>query len=386
VEPSEKFLHDYLNSCAPPGKPNGCRDLWIGYVEPFSDDIIRDCYGSVAATQGAGPRTVVLEAHSDEIAWLVNYISPNGYIYVVQSGGSDAVIAPSKKATIYSRKGPIPGVFAWPSQANRGKEDNAPKITNLYVDVGCSTKEEVLELGIEIGDPILFDEALTVLNDRLYTGRALDNRIGGYIIAEVARKIRQAGHGLPYSLCAINAVQEEVGLRGAEMMAERLRPDLAIVVDVMNDTNTPRDDKTAKGDVAVGRGPVLPIAPSIHPLLLEKLVGVANERRIGFQRIAMSRSTGTDADAFAWSGSGIPTVLACVPIKYMHTTVEAADKADVAATIELLYHFILSLNFEELETAGLFGSSYSVGTSDRRAAHGFAQSDRELLQTDGHRS
>lgn len=385
MEATDKFLHDYLNSCAPPGKPSACGDLWTDYVQSFSDRIIRDCYGSVAAIQGEHPRKVVLEAHSDEIAWLVNYISPDGYIYVVQSGGSDAVIAPSKKATIHTRKGRIPGVFAWPSQSNRGKEDNAPTTSNLYVDVGCSSKEEVLELGIEIGDPILFDEDFTVLNDRLYTGRALDNRIGGYIIAEVARRIRETERDLPFSFCAVNAVQEEVGLHGAEMMADRLRPDVAIVVDVMNDTNTPRDDKTAKGDVALGRGPVLPVAPSIHPLLLEKLVAVANWRGIAFQRIAMSRSTGTDADAFAWSGSGIPTVLACVPLKYMHTTVEAAHKADVAATIELLYHFILSLDFEELDTAGLFGASYSVAASDRPRANGLSRISPEIFQPDGHR-
>jgi putative aminopeptidase FrvX len=385
METSEKFLHDYLNSCAPPGKRDACRELWVDYMEPFSDRIMRDCYGSVGAFQGAGARTVVLEAHSDEIAWLVNYISPAGYIYVVQSGGSDAVIAPSKKATIYTQKGRVPGVFAWPSQSNRDKTDNAPKTSNLFIDVGCSTKEEVLELGINIGDPILFDDTVTVLNDRLYSGRALDNRVGGYIIAEVARKIRQTNPDLLYSFCAVNAVQEEVGLRGAEMMAERLRPDVAIVVDVMNDTNIPRDDKTVKGDVAVGRGPILPTAPSIHPLLLEKLIGIANKRQIAFQRTAMSRSTGTDADAFAWSGSGVPTVLACVPIKYMHTTVEAAHKADIAATIDLLYHFILSLNFEELETAGLFGSSYSVGTSGRSGSNGFAESDREAFRVRGQR-
>src|SRR3954447_5040181 len=247
MEASEKFLHEYLNSCAPPGKGDSCRDLWINYVEPFSDRIIRDSYGSVAAFQGEGSPAVVLEAHSDEIAWLVNFISDDGYIYVVQSGGSDPVIAPSKTATIYSRNGRVPAVFAWPSQAARSNADNAPKTSNLFVDVGCSSKEEALELGIEIGDPILFDDSVTVLNNQLYAGRALDNRVGGFVVAEVARKIRQSGADLPYSLCAVNAVQEEVGLRGAEMMADRLRPRIAIVVDVMNDTNTPRNSKTEKG-------------------------------------------------------------------------------------------------------------------------------------------
>jgi putative aminopeptidase FrvX len=363
MEASEKFLHDYLNSCSPPGKEDSCRDVWINYVEAFSDRIVRDSYGSVAAIQGHAPPCVALEAHSDEIAWQVNYISPQGYIYVVKSGGSDPVIAPSKKVTIYSRKGKVAGVFAWPSLQSRGQADDQPKTPNLFIDVGCSTKEEVLALGIEIGDPILFDDAMTMLNDRLYVGRALDNRIGGFIIAEVARKFRATETKPAYALAVINAVQEEVGLRGAEMMAHRLRPDLAIVVDVTNDTSTPRIVKAEKGDVTVGLGPVLVTAPAVHPLLLEKLATTANTQGIPFQRMAMPRSTGTDADAFAYCGVGIPTVLLCLPIKYMHTTAEAVHKTDVAAAIELLYHFILSLNFEELETEGLFGSSYSAAPS-----------------------
>jgi putative aminopeptidase FrvX len=359
MEASEKFLQDYLNSCSPPGREHSCHDLWLKYVEPFSDRIIRDSYGSIAALQGDGP-LVVLEAHSDEIAWLVNYISPDGYVYVVKSGGSDAVIAPSKKVTIYSRKGPLPGVFAWPSAQNRSNADNAPKTSNLFIDVGCSSKEEVLELGIDIGNPILFDEDVTLLNGRLYAGKALDNRVGGFIVAEVARKISDARSSLAFSLCAVNAVQEEVGLHGAEMMADRLRPKIAIVVDVTNDTNTPRMDKQEKGDIGVGLGPVLVTAPSIHPLLLKRLVATARSHNIPFQRLAMSRSTGTDADAFAYAGAGIPSALVCVPIKYMHTTVEAAHKEDIAASIDLLYHFIQSLDLAELEADGLFGASYAT--------------------------
>jgi putative aminopeptidase FrvX len=380
MDTSDEFLRAYLNSCSPPGKENSCRDLWIKYIEAFSDRIVRDPYGSVAAIQGHAPPCVALEAHSDEIAWQVNYVSPEGYIYVVKSGGSDPVIAPSKKVTIYSRKGRVTGVFGWPSAQSRSQTDNAPKTSNLFIDVGCSNKEEVLDLGIEVGDPILFDDAMTVLNDRLYAGRALDNRIGGYIIAEVARKIRTEGQGRPaFSLAVINAVQEEVGLRGAQMMAERLRPDLAIVVDVTNDTCVPRIDKTGKGDLKVGRGPVLVTAPAIHPLLLQKVAEIAATRGIAFQRMAMASSTGTDADAFAYAACGIPTVLICLPIKYMHTTAEAVAKADVAAAIELIYQFVLALNFEELETEGLFGSSYSVAPG-HEARHAPRISDAAALQ------
>lgn len=365
MEATEKFLRDYLNSCAPPGKENSCSDLWVRYLEPFSDHIVRDSYGSVAAIQGDGPGSVSLEAHSDEIAWLVNYISPDGYIYVVKSGGSDPTIAPSKKVMLFGRKGRVPGIFAWPSSSQRLKNDNEPTTPNLFIDVGCSSKEEVRRLGIDVGDPVLFDERMTILNDRLYTGRALDNRIGGFIVAEVARRVRTAEQRPAFTLSTLNCVQEEVGLRGAQMMAHRLTPDLAIVVDVVNDTNTPRNSKTQMGDIAVGRGPVLVTAPPIHRSLLDKLAATACDHGITFQRMAMSRSTGTDADAFAYSGSGIPTALVCIPLKYMHTTVESVDKRDVAAAIELLFHFIVSLDLHEFESHGMFGSN--------RIAPGFAE-------------
>jgi putative aminopeptidase FrvX len=226
----------------------------------------------------------------------------------------------------------------------------------------------------------LFDDTVTVLNDRLYCGRALDNRLGGYIIAEVARRTRQILPGLPYSFCAVNTVQEEVGLRGAQMMAHRLRPSVAIAVDVVNDTNTPRVLKHEQGDVAIGRGPVLPTAPSVNPLLLQKLIAVAGDHDIEFQRTAMGHTTGTDADAFAYSGAGIATVLLCVPIKYMHTTVETAHKDDIAATIELLYHFLLALDLDELESEGLFGSAYSVPQPPERSM----AEERASFQRDGH--
>jgi putative aminopeptidase FrvX len=178
------------------------------------------------------------------------------------------------------------------------------------------------------------------LNGKYLVGRALDNRIGGFVIAEVARRIHESGDKLPFGLYIINAVQEEIGLRGAEMISRKVKPDVAIVTDVTHDTNAPLYDKIKQGDISCGKGPTLTHAPAVQNNLRELIIEVAEKHNIPFQRLATSRITGTDTDAFAYSAEGVTSALISLPIKYMHTTVEMADKEDLENVIKL---FIASL-------------------------------------------
>ncbi len=184
---------------------------------------------------------------------------------------------------------------------------------------------------------------MIVLNDRYYVGRGLTNRMGGFCIAEVARMLRQNKVKLPFTLYVVNSVQEEVGLRGAEMIAATIKPHVAIVTDVTHDTNTPLINKKKEGDVKAGRGPSLTYAPAVHHKLLELIIQTAEENNIPFQREAASRATGTDTDAFAYSNGGVPSALISLPLRYMHTTVEMAHKEDVSNVIRLIYHTLLKL-------------------------------------------
>jgi len=167
-------------------------------------------------------------------------------------------------------------------------------------------------------------------------GRALDNRMGGFMIAEVARLLKKDKVKLPFGLYITNSVQEEVGLRGAEMIVERLRPDLAIVTDVTHDTQTPMMSKVQSGDIACGAGPVLSYAPAVHNTLLKHIVRTAEKEKIPFQRLAASRATGTDTDAFAYGAAGVPSALISLPLRYMHTTVEMVHRQDVEHVIQLI--------------------------------------------------
>jgi len=338
---SESFLREYLNNASPTGYEWSGQKLWLDYIRPYIDDWKLDNYGTAYGIINPGqPYKVVIEGHADEISWFVNYVTDDGFIHIIRNGGSDFQIAPSMRVWIHLRKGgKIQGVFGWPAIHTRTDKDSniAPTIENLTIDVGAKDREEVLQMGIHVGCVVTFQDEFTILNDRYYTGRALDNRVGGFCVAEVARLLKENNIKLPYSLYVVNSVQEEVGLRGAEMVANSIKPNVAIVTDVTHDTHTPMISTKKHGDVRCGRGPSVTYAPAVHQKLLDIIIATAEEKEIPFQREAASRTTGTDTDAFAYSNGGVPSALISLPLRYMHTTVEMAHKDDVNNLIRLIF-------------------------------------------------
>jgi len=341
---SREFLYKYLNNASPTGFESSGQEIWLDYTKPYRDDYISDTYGSVAAVLNPDhPYKVVIEAHADEISWFVNYINDKGYIYVVRNGGSDHQIAPSKRVNIHTKNGIVKGVFGWPAIHVRKEKEETPTLKNIFIDVGANSKEEVEEMGIHVGSVITFDDELMELGDKLLVGRALDNRMGGFMIAEVLRRISENKVKLPFGLYVVNAVQEEIGLKGAEMISRRISPDVAIVTDVTHDTNAPMYDKQKSGDISCGKGPTLSYAPAVQNNLRDMIIEVAENKEIPFQRLASSRITGTDTDAFAYSAEGVASALISLPLKYMHTTVETVHKDDVESVIQLIYETLLHL-------------------------------------------
>jgi putative aminopeptidase FrvX len=336
---SMDFMERYLNNASPTGFESSGQKIWLDYIRPYIDDYWVDTYGSVVGIVNPEAKyKVVIEAHADEISWFVHYINSDGFIYLRRNGGSDHQIAPSMRVNIHTEKGPVKAVFGWPAIHTRtpGKEE-APSPTNIFLDCGCKTREQVEELGIHVGCVATFEDEFMILNNDYFVGRALDNRMGGFMIAEVARLIHEAGEKLPFGLYITNSVQEEIGLRGAEMIAERIQPDVAIVTDVTHDTQTPMINKIQQGDVACGKGPVLTYGPAVQNNLLKLVIDAANKEKLPFQRAAASRSTGTDTDAFAYSNKGVASALISLPLRYMHTTVETVHRDDVENVIRLIH-------------------------------------------------
>lgn len=339
------FFEKYINNAAPTGFEAEGQKLWLEYIKPYIDTHYVDNYGTaVGIINPEAAYKVVIEAHADEISWFVNYITSDGLIYVIRNGGSDHQIAPSKRVNIHTDKGIVKAVFGWPAIHTRsGEKEQAPTLKNIFLDCGCTSKDEVEKLGIHVGCVITYEDEFMVLNDRYYVGRALDNRAGGFMIAEVARLLHENKKKLPFGLYIVNSVQEEIGLRGAEMIAHHIKPDVAIVTDVTHDTSTPMIDKITQGDLACGRGPVVSYAPAVQNNLNRLIIKAAEDNDIPFQRQASSRSTGTDTDAFAYSNSGVPSALISLPLRYMHTTVEMIHKEDVDNVIHMIYHSLLNI-------------------------------------------
>ena len=336
---SESFLKKYLNNPSPTGFESEGQKLWLDYIKPYIDTHFVDTYGTVVGVINPDAKyKVVIEAHADEISWFVHYITKDGFIYLRRNGGSDHQIAPSKRVNIHTKKGIVKAVFGWPAIHTRtAATEKTPKLDNIFLDCGAKDKSEVEKMGVHVGCVVTYEDEFMILNKRNYVARAIDNRIGGFMIAEVARLLFENKVKLPFGLYITNAVQEEVGLRGAQMVVEQIQPDVAIVTDVCHDTSTPMIDKIKQGDTKCGEGPVLTYGPAVQNNLLDLIIKTAKDKKIPFQRAAASRATGTDTDAFAYATGGVASSLISLALRYMHTTVECVAKKDVENVIKLIY-------------------------------------------------
>jgi len=347
-EKSFDFLKNYMNTPAPVGFESGGQKVWLNYIKNYVDTTFTDPYGTaVGVINPEHPFKVVIEAHADEISWFVNYINKEGFIYLKRNGGVDHQIAPSQRVIIHGKKGNVKAVFGWPAihtrHGNNDNKEQQPKVENLFLDCGARNQKEVEDLGIHIGAVVTYTEGFDEIAYGNLIGRAFDNRIGGFMIAQVARLLKENKKTVPYGLYIVNAVQEEIGLRGAEMIARRIKPNIAIITDVTHDTNTPLINKNIQGECSCGKGPALTYGPAVHNKLLAVIEGVAAKNSIPVQLQAVSRSTGTDTDSFAYANDGCPSALISIPLRYMHTTVEMLHRDDIENTIRLIYESVLAL-------------------------------------------
>jgi putative aminopeptidase FrvX len=336
----KEFLEKYLNATSPTGMETAGQQNWLDYIKPFVDKTYTDIYGTaVAVINPEAEYKVMIEAHADEIGWTVSHIDTKGFIRVVRNGGSDHQVAPGTPVQLLGEKGVINGHFGWLAIHERkgGDAELKPTVANLFIDVEAKSDKEVGKMGIEVGTPIVYD---TKFKERKgnYIARALDNRVGGYMIAEVARKLHNNGVKLPFGLYIVNAVQEEIGLRGAEMISNSIKPNVAIVTDVTHDTSTPHMNPISAGDIKCGLGPVIFRGADIQLNLRKQILKVAKEHNIDIQKATYNGNSGTDTGVIYRANGGVASQLISLPLKYMHTPVETVNKKDVKDVIKLINH------------------------------------------------
>ena len=355
MKANKKFLYNYLNAFSPVAQEQEGQEIWVNYIRPLVDTVKIDAYGTAYGLLRHKSKSgdalnifthkVVIEAHCDEIAWIVTHIESDGMIRVKRHGGSDNMIAPSKTVIIHTHDGKkLRGLFGWPAIHTRDEyTSRGYDQQELWVDMCLKDKEAVLKAGVEIGNLITFDTQLEEIGD-YYVGRSLDNKIGGYIIAEALREIVEQKINLPFDLYVVNSVQEEVGLHGAKMIAKKLKADLALVHDVCHATDTPKIDKAKDGDNKGGEGPCLEYTAQNHREINKMLRNVADAHSIPVQLTV--GSYGNDTMAFFLENT--PTAILATPLKYMHTTCECAHRQDVKYAIKLFVEFLKALTPEKI--------------------------------------
>lgn len=335
------FLKNYLNGTSPSGYEMilGGQKIWIDYVKQFAR-VETDAYGNAYAyyentTAFKGSEhtyKVLIDAHADEIGFAVKDITKEGFIKVVRLGGSDITITPSTRVNIWGDKKVVKGVFGHPAIHIQEKQFVADK-NKIFVDIGVDSKDKVIKKGINIGTPITLEGDFMTLGD-FYCGKSLDDKIGGFINAMLLRHLFANDIKLPYQLVVVNAVQEEVGLFGAQMAVNHVRPNVAIAIDVTHDTGNPADTGN-NGTIKAGAGISICDAPSIQKNLFKLLKDTAIKEKIDYQLEVSGRGSGTNTDSYAYP-YGIPSALFSIPMRYMHTTVESVHKKDVEGAIKFL--------------------------------------------------
>jgi tetrahedral aminopeptidase len=334
------FLESILDSPSPSGYEEPVQALWRDYVSPHADSVTTDPHGNViAAVKSDGSPRIMFAGHCDEIGFLIRYIDDNGFLFFGPIGGFDESIIPGRRIVVHTANGPVPGVTGRQAIHLMKPEDRkkAAEIADIWIDIGAKDKKEAEKL-VRIGDPVTYSESLTMLKTGLAVARAFDDRVGSFIVAEIAR-ILSGSKKLTASVHCVSTVQEELGLRGARTSAFGVDPLIGIATDVTFATDHPASDKKRIGDIKIGGGPVIARGPNINPRVFDLLVETANKLKISYQVEGISRATGTDANALQITRAGVAAGLVSVPVRYMHTPVETLDLSDAENTVKLMAGF-----------------------------------------------
>jgi putative aminopeptidase FrvX len=342
------FLRNMIASPSPSGFEQRVQQVIREDVSQYTDEVRTDVHGNVIATLNPdGNPRVMLEAHCDELGFLVRYIDEGGFIYFAPIGGFDPSTLPGERVQIHVGDSVILGVIGRkPAHLLHGEErTQAPKLSELWIDIGAESKVEALRL-VPIGSVATRAAQLEYLRGDLVVSRALDDKSGVFTIAEAMRRIHAQRDKLKAAVFFASAVQEEVGLRGAQTAAYEVNPRIAIAVDVTFTSDHPSTSKYEIGEVKIDGGPVITIGGHINPRVYQMLVQAADQAGIKYQIDPQASGTGTDTDVIQVARAGVATGLVSIPCRYRHTGSEIVSLKDIDDAAEVLSRFVLALDQE----------------------------------------
>ena len=333
-----QFFKELVEAPSPSGFEQPAQRVIRKALAAVADEMRTDVLGNVIATVNgpAGAPRLMLAGHCDEIGFMVKYIDERGFLFFAPIGGVDAHLVPGQRVTVHAAAGPVAGVVGRRPihQLETAERDKVMPFKSQFIDIGCADKAAAQAL-VAVGDPVTFAVGVERLQGSRITSRALDDKVGAYVVAQVLREVRRRGDH-QVTVVGVSTVQEEVGLRGGTASAYGVRPDLGIAVEVGFASDYPDADPKLAGEIRLGQGPILARGPNINPMLLDLLTSTARQEQIPFQVMGIPRATGTDANVMQLARGGVATALISVPLRYMHTPVEVLDLDDLQHAVRLL--------------------------------------------------
>lgn len=334
------LLEQLLNAAAPSGFEARASKIWADAAREFAS-VQHDPHGNVYATvQRERGLKVLLLGHLDEIGLMVSHIGDKGMVKVKTLGGWDTQVLPGQRMRVLCKDGDLLAVVGRkPTHLMTSDETSkAVKIDDLWLDFGLSQDE--LKQKVQLGDVAVLEQPMLRLGDKLVS-KALDNRVGGFIVLEALRRLGSLD--CPHEVCAVATVQEEIGAYGARFAVQRLEPTLAIAVDMTFESTQPGIDSADVGEAPFGSGVNIALGAVVHPHLNRLLLGTAQKHDIKTTISINPKLTGTDADATALFGKGTPSAALSVPIRYMHSPNEMVQLSDIEDCINLIVQFVMDL-------------------------------------------
>lgn len=340
-----EFLVDLIDARSPVGHEFEAQAVVDKYVKPVADVYAKDTIGNrIATINPKSDVTVMFAGHIDEIALTVSYVDDRGFLYFEFLGGHDNIIPSGRRVTILTKNGDVLGVTGKRAVHLMSPEERkkVPERHEMWIDIGVKTRAEAEKI-VRIGDPIVYRESFEILRGSIGIARAFDDKAGAYICMEAFRRLAAAKKSVSAKVVSVATTQEEIGVRGAQVAAQGVQPHVAIAVDVGHATDHPDADNRKFGRTTLSGGPIIGRGPNLNPLVVDRLIEVAEKLGIPYQLASEPRPTGTDARAIQMAGPGVACGLLSLPLRYMHTPGEIVDIAVVEQCVQLLEGFAKSI-------------------------------------------
>lgn len=338
------FFQQLVETTGPSGYEAETQRVWRDRVSDAAAEISTDALGNCFAVLNPGARpSVMLDAHIDEIGFLIKYIDDDGFLYFGTIGGFDPSTLAGNRVRIIGKSGPVPGAIGR-KPAHLLTEDErkkSPEVKNMWIDIGAKDRADA-ETMVQVGDAGGRAHGMERLHGNLVASSSLDDRIGGYVMAETFRAL--AGRNVQAAVHAASSTQEEIGLRGARVSAYTTAADIGIAVEVTWTSDHPQSSKSELGDIRVGAGPALFRGPNVNPRVFDRLVAAAEAEDLPYQLDVYASGSPTDGNVMQMSRGGMAVGIVSVPTRYLHTASEVASLDDIDAAVALLTRFTADLH------------------------------------------